>query len=164
MANWVASLGCFELLNTTTLDPPQFPSALWPACHCGIGATRHLPEDCGAFELSTAGPQAPEIQVATAPVCRSWYQPLEKSGSVLTSFLSIKFCQKEATCRAAALLMETFQDWPLMVNNCPPACHTNPVNCPGCRGGQSVMYEFGSAACSFAASSAYCAQVVGTGI
>src|SRR6266700_4500691 len=93
MANSVASLGCFELLNTAVVDPPQLPSAVGPSVHSGIGATLHFPEDCGAFDERTPAPQTAEIQVATDPVCRSWYQPLVKSGSVLTSFLLSKSCQ-----------------------------------------------------------------------
>src|SRR5438477_9856154 len=50
-----------------------------------------------------------------------------------------------------------------MPNNCAPACHVRPTNQAGSFTGKSVMYSLGSAACSLAASSAYCVQVVGTG-
>src|SRR5437763_8604258 len=80
-ANSVASLGCFVLLNTAVEDPPQLLLMLCPACHCGRSAARHLPEACGAFCSKTPAPHAAPIQVAIAPVCRSWYQPLVKSGS-----------------------------------------------------------------------------------
>src|SRR5437763_16790869 len=59
--------------------------------------------------------------------------------------------------------MLIFQDWPLILKGRAPACHSSPVNWPGCLGGKSVMYSLGSAACSLAASSANCAHVVGTG-
>src|SRR5215472_5369652 len=104
-----------------------------------MGATRQSPEVFGAFCLRMPLPQAPENQVAIVPVCRSLNQAFVKSGSVLTSFLLIKSCQYDATCRACGLFIETFQDWPLVVNNWPPFCQMYPVNCPGCLGGKSVM-------------------------
>src|SRR5438876_165259 len=46
-----------------------------------------------------------------------------------------------------------------MPNNCPPACHTCPINQPAPLGGKSVIYSLGLAACSLAASSANLANV-----
>ncbi len=50
---------------------------------------------------------------------------------------------------------------PLVTYGCPPADQIIEVKKPGSPV-SLVMYSFGLAACSFFASAAYCAQVVGT--
>ena len=43
-----------------------------PACHCGSGATRHLPEPLGALEVRLAGIHAPVASVAMVPLDMPW--------------------------------------------------------------------------------------------
>src|SRR5258708_38558009 len=92
-ANPVVFWGGWVLLNSPLKDPPNFPWTFGPACPGGIGATFQSPEGFGAFSSMIPAPQGAVIQVATAPLWRSWNQALAKSGSVLMSFLEIKSCQ-----------------------------------------------------------------------
>src|SRR3954447_16576357 len=84
-ANFVASTGYFAPLSTAVDEPPQLAAANCAPPHCGIGATRHLPEALGALPMRIASPHCALTQPTIWPSCRCLYQAFAKSGSVATS-------------------------------------------------------------------------------
>src|ERR1700735_694164 len=84
-ANCVAACGSEQPLSTAVDDPPQLEATKPEEFHCGSGATAQSPEVPGAFCRRIASPHDALIQLTTPPSCRSLYQPLAKSFSVLIS-------------------------------------------------------------------------------
>src|SRR6266576_3014480 len=83
-------------------------------------------------------------------------------GWLLTPPEATSDCQNDATFWLAALLMLTFQLDPEADHHCAPACWLSPANSPGSALENVPRYTPGASACSFFASAANCAQVVGT--
>src|SRR5580692_12976799 len=82
-ANCSAWAGCLLSLNTTVVDPPQFP-LLGVAPQFGIAATRQSPLVEAALVTRVFSPQTAVGQVSNVPSDRSLYQPVVKSWSILT--------------------------------------------------------------------------------
>src|SRR5580698_6078885 len=82
-ANSAAWAGCLLSLNTTVVDPPQFP-LLGVLLQFGIGATRQSPLVEAALVIRVFSPQTAVGQVSRAPSDRSLYQPAVKSWSIFT--------------------------------------------------------------------------------
>src|SRR5437660_1586036 len=161
-ANSAACCGCWESVVTVVAEPPQMPVDCAPSVHRGSGATAHLPLVSGAMPPIWAGAQAPEIQVASAPVFICLFHCGENEGPVAMSPACTRFCQYSATCLDGASLMPTCQVLPVEVHQLAPACWARPENQPGSAASKLVRYTPGAFWCSVAASLANCDQVVGT--
>ena len=93
LANFEASYGYFEFLNTTAVEPPQLPEALPPAVHCGIGATAHLPAVLGAELSRSLVVQAAPMIDHSWPESSAFHCGSPRPGIVSTRSSSISFCQ-----------------------------------------------------------------------
>src|ERR1700735_3392143 len=91
-ANSVACAGCLLSLNTTVVEPPQFP-LLGVAPQLGIEATRQSPLVVAALVISVFSPQTAVGQVSRVPSDRSLYHSVAKSGSTLTRWSLMSCCQ-----------------------------------------------------------------------
>src|SRR5450756_2368949 len=155
--NFTASAGCFDWLVTALAEPPQLPVAGLAGSHCGIGAIIHLPAVSGALPARTPGAQTAESQPISAPELRAAFHSGVYIGLLLITPDSTSPPQYSATFSVAASSMVTFQASPLTLHHDAPACCASPVNKPASFAEKVPRYFVGSAARTFAATSAYSA-------
>src|SRR5579859_2853341 len=142
--------------------PPFSEVAGVPAVHSGMGATRQSPLPA-VTPLSRSTPiQPPVTRPAIEPLARPVYQALlhELIGARSPPLISGDHRLTNFCVPASDRLMVTFLV-PLVTNGWPPASQIIDVTKPGSPV-SLARYSFGLAECSFLASAAYCAQVVGT--
>src|SRR5581483_4454762 len=163
--NWTkpAAASWFLLAAITESALPPFSEvACCPALHSGIGATRQSPLPAGTPVSRLTGIQAPITRLAMSPLDRPWYHWVlhEETGETRPPVISgphmLAHFFVPASCRliVTSLVPLTWYGWP-------PAAQIMLVVKPGSPA-SLVMYAFGFAACSFCASAAYSAHVLGT--
>src|SRR3984957_16275684 len=160
--NSAASCWCLDAAITAVDEPPQLPTTLAPAVHCGSSVIFHLPAPDGAVVGKSPGAQTSETQAMYLPSFIPLFQAAVHCGWLSTPPPAIRPCQYEATFWLAASSMPTVQVLPEADHHCAPACCVRPANSPGPALENEPRNTPGASECSFAASAANCAQVVGT--
>src|SRR5580693_2711825 len=160
--NSAASCWCLDAAITAVEDPPQLPTTLAPAVHCGSSVIAHLPVPAGASVGKSLGAQTSETQAMYWPSFIPLFHAAVHCGWLLTPPEAIACCQKEKTFCEAASSMPTCQVDPEADHHWAPACCARPANSPGSWEENVLRYTPGASACSFVASARNWAQVVGT--
>src|SRR5690242_227719 len=150
LTNAYASALFADLSGTASELPPFSALALAPASHCGMGATRHLPDAAAAPETRLPGIQAPVGRLAMVPLPRALNHSSLHGGIDATSFSVIIGCQVVAYFWApgSAKLIVTLV--PSTVYGLPPACQIMLVVKPASPV-SPVIQTFGLALCSLRA-------------
>src|SRR6478736_8199881 len=103
-------------------EPPFSDDAVWPASHCGSGATRHWPADCVTLASRLPGIQAPMASEAIVPLPRPWYHSslheevgATRSSSSSCCHSSANFVEPSSVKSIVTSVPSTWYGWP-------PAC------------------------------------------
>src|SRR6202451_57919 len=161
-ANCAAACWFLDPAITAVDEPAQVPTTFPPAVHCGSSVIAHLPAPDGAVVGKSPGAQTSETQAMYLPSFIPLFQAAVHCGWLSTPPPATRPCQNEATFWLAASSMPTVQVLPEADHHCAPACCVSPANSPGSTLENEPRNTLGASACSFVASAANCAQVVGT--